>query len=160
MWYHSIILSMIKLSASNDDSLWVAYKLKLVQGSGNDNIYDLTLVWPQNTRPSFLRSSITLELLDLLLTLFEERYYWAPSLFLWFWCWQFLIEPFVELLDKSRSVKKRKLHQILDVKTWNTPVMSASERHDDMCCIIIIISRIQKCGILHSCGNDKVVQLH
>ena len=26
------------------------------------------------TRPSFLRSSITLELLDLLLTLFEERY--------------------------------------------------------------------------------------
>ena len=27
-----------------------------------------------NCRPSFLRSSITLELLDLLLTLFDERY--------------------------------------------------------------------------------------
>ena len=39
-------------------------------------------------------------------------------LFLWFWCLQFPVEFLVELLDKSRSVKKRELHQILDVKAW------------------------------------------
>ena len=57
--------------------------------------------------PSFLRSSITLELLSELLTLFEEIYLlgslFVPVLVI---LMQFPIELLVELLDKSRSVKK------------------------------------------------------
>ena len=76
-----------------------------------------TISWGNNILiPSFLRSSITYELLDLLLTLFEERYLLASLfLFLWYKCWQF---PIWASCWTPRQIQecKNDLHQILDLE--------------------------------------------